>query len=174
MNAESTRNLDEILSSEQLEGFQSRAARYDANNEFFQEDFDEMKASGYLIQAVPEELGGLGFSLSEVCQQQRQLAYYAPADALAINMHIYWTGVAADLWRGGDKSMEWLLREACAGEVFAAGHAEKGNDVPMLHSTCKAERVDGGYCLLIDNNLKKPGRINSISKSYRPHMWKEN
>ena len=46
MNAESTRNLDEILSTEQLEGFQSRAARYDANNEFFQEDFDEMKASG--------------------------------------------------------------------------------------------------------------------------------
>jgi DNA-binding CsgD family transcriptional regulator len=69
MNAESTRNLDEILSTEQLEGFQSRAAGYDANNEFFQEDFDEMKASGYLIQAVPEELGGLGFSLSEVCQQ---------------------------------------------------------------------------------------------------------
>jgi hypothetical protein len=57
MNAESTRNLDEILSTEQLEGFQSRAAGYDANNEFFQEDFDEMKTSGYLIQAVPEELG---------------------------------------------------------------------------------------------------------------------
>jgi len=153
MNAESTRNLDEILSTEQLEGFQSRVARYDENNEFFQEDFDEMKTSGYLIQAVPEELGGLGFSLSEVCQQQRRLAYYAPADALAINMHIYWTGVAADLWRSGDKSMEWLLREACSGEVFAAGHAERGNDVPMLHSTCKAERVDGGYCFTGHKNF---------------------
>jgi len=146
MDADSTRNLDEILSSEQLEAFQSRVAQYDQNNEFFREDFDVMKASGYLIQAVPEELGGLGLSFAEVCQQQRRLAYYAPADALAINMHIYWTGVAADLWRSGDNSLEWLLREACAGEVFAAGHAEKGNDVPMLHSTCKAERVDGGYC----------------------------
>ena len=54
-----------------------------------------MKAAGYLIQAVPEELGGLGFTLYEVCQQQRRLAYYAPADALAMNMHIYWTGVAS-------------------------------------------------------------------------------
>ena len=31
------------------------------------------------------------------------------------------------------------------GEVFAAGHAEAGNDLPVLLSTTKAERVDGGY-----------------------------
>jgi alkylation response protein AidB-like acyl-CoA dehydrogenase len=38
-----------------------------------------------------------------------------------------------------------LLREAAAGEIFAAGHAESGNDVPVLLSTSKAERVEGGY-----------------------------
>jgi alkylation response protein AidB-like acyl-CoA dehydrogenase len=54
-------------------------------------------------------------------------------------------GVAADLWRRGDKSLEWLLRDAANGEVFAAGHAETGNDVPVLASTTKAERVEGGY-----------------------------
>ena len=32
-----------------------------------------------------------------------------------------------------------------AGEVFAAGHAERGNDLPVLLSTSKAERVDGGF-----------------------------
>jgi alkylation response protein AidB-like acyl-CoA dehydrogenase len=68
-----------------------------------------------------------------------------PATALGVNMHLYWTGVAADLWRAGDKSLEWLLREAAAGEVFAAGHAESGNDLPLLLSTTKAERVHGGY-----------------------------
>ena len=60
-------------------------------------------------------------------------------------MHNYWVGDAADAWRGGDKSVEWILREAIAGEVFAAGHAEHGNDIPGLLSTTKAERVDGGY-----------------------------
>ena len=60
-------------------------------------------------------------------------------------MHLYWTGVAADLWRAGDKSLEWLLKGAVAGEVFAAGHAESGNDLPVLYSTTRAERVDGGY-----------------------------
>ena len=39
---------------------------------------------------------------------------------------------------------EWILKEAAAGEVFAAGHAEHGNDIPGLLSTTKAERVDGG------------------------------
>jgi len=54
-------------------------------------------------------------------------------------------GDAADAWRSGDKSVEWILREAAAGEVFAAGHAEHGNDIPGLLSTTKAERSDGGY-----------------------------
>ena len=34
---------------------------------------------------------------------------------------------------------------AVAGEVFAAGHAETGNDLPLLYSSTQAERVDGGY-----------------------------
>src|SRR5207249_4896665 len=48
---------------------------------------------------------------------------------------------------GGDKSCEWILKDATAGEVFAAGHAEHGNDIPGLLSASKAERVDGGYKL---------------------------
>ncbi len=94
---------------------------------------------------VPKELGGLGMSLAEVCAQQRRLAYHAAPTALAVHMHLYWVGLCADLWRSGDKSMEWLLKEAATGEIFAAGHAETGNDVPVLYSTTKAERVDGGY-----------------------------
>jgi alkylation response protein AidB-like acyl-CoA dehydrogenase len=73
------------------------------------------------------------------------LAYHAHATALAVNMHLYWTGVAADLWRAGDTSLEWMLKGAVNGEVFAAGHAESGNDMPLLLSTTKAERVSGGY-----------------------------
>jgi alkylation response protein AidB-like acyl-CoA dehydrogenase len=45
----------------------------------------------------------------------------------------------------GDNSLEWLLREAAAGEIFAAGHGETGNDLPVLLSSSRAERVDGGY-----------------------------
>jgi len=84
-------------------------------------------------------------NLAQVCLGQRRLAYYAAPTALAINVHLYWVRVAADLWRKGDKSLEWLLRGAMKGDVYAAGHAESGNDLPVLLSTSKAERVDGGY-----------------------------
>ncbi len=134
-----------ILSEDTLARCLERAPGYDAENRFFQEDFDELRDAGYLLMAVPEDLGGRGMSLAEVSREQRRLAYYAPATALAVHMHFYWTGVAADLWRAGDKSLEWLLKEAANGAVFAAGHAESGNDLPLLLSTTKAARVDGGY-----------------------------
>ena len=135
----------EVLDDAMLARFAGRAAMYDRENRFFTEDFEELRAAGYLTAAVPRELGGLGWSLAEVVRQQRRLAYYAAPTALAINMHLYWTGVAADLYRGGDTSLQWLLEEAQRGEVFAAGHAESGNDIPVLLSTTKAERVAGGY-----------------------------
>lgn len=135
----------EVLTEDMIGRFGARAARYDAENTFFHEDFEELRASGYLKMAIPEELGGLGYSLAQVCKQQRRLAYRAPATALATNMHLYWTGVAADMRRMGDSSLEWLLREAAAGEVFAAGHGETGNDMPLFLSTTNAERIDGGY-----------------------------
>jgi len=134
-----------ILTEEMLARFESRAAAYDRENRFFREDFEELRGAKYLLLPVPKEFGGFGMSLAEFCLEQRRLAYYAPATALAVNMHLYWIGVAADLWRGGDNSLEWMLREAAAGEIFAAGHAESGNDVPVLLSASKAERVDGGY-----------------------------
>jgi alkylation response protein AidB-like acyl-CoA dehydrogenase len=134
-----------LLTDQLLAGFEARARRYDEQNSFFSDDFQELREAGYLRLAVPQELGGFGLTLADVVREQRRLAYHAAPTALAINMHLYWTGVAADLWRAGDTSLTWLLKEAARGQVFAAGHAESGNDIPVLLSTTTAERVDGGY-----------------------------
>jgi alkylation response protein AidB-like acyl-CoA dehydrogenase len=122
-----------------------RADGYDRENRFFQEDFEELRDAGYLLLPVPEEMGGGGLDLAQVGREQRRLAYHAAPTALGLNMHLYWVGIAADHWRAGDTSLEWILREAAAGKVFAAGHAESGNDVPVLLSTSTAEPVEGGY-----------------------------
>jgi alkylation response protein AidB-like acyl-CoA dehydrogenase len=135
------------LTDEMLARFQERASFYDRENRFFHEDFEELRRSGYLTIAVPSEMGGAGLSLVEVNRLQRRLAYHAPATAIAINMHHYWVGVAADLWRAGDASLEWMLTGALAGEIFAAGHAESGNDAGLQLATMRAERVEGGYRL---------------------------
>jgi alkylation response protein AidB-like acyl-CoA dehydrogenase len=82
-----------VLSDELLQTFGERAPAYDRENRFFSEDFEDLRLAGYLELAVPDEFGGGGRSLAEVCQEQRRLAYRAPATALATNMHLYWTGV---------------------------------------------------------------------------------
>ncbi|MFN8558582.1 MAG: acyl-CoA dehydrogenase family protein [Dehalococcoidia bacterium] len=134
-----------ILGQDLLDRFGERAPVYDRENRFFFEDFEDLQQAGYLLMTVPTALGGHGMNLAEVAAEQRRLAYRAPATALATNMHLYWTGLAADMLRAGDDACRWMLEEAARGEVFAAGHGETGNDVPVLLSTARAERADGGY-----------------------------
>jgi alkylation response protein AidB-like acyl-CoA dehydrogenase len=134
-----------LVTDEMIEAFAGRAADYDRENRFFQEDFDALKAANFLTVNVPADLGGVGLSHREYCEQLQRIAYRAPATALAVNMHLYWTGIAAEMRRLGDNSLEWLLKDAVAGQVYAAGHAESGNDLPGFLSTARAERVDGGY-----------------------------
>ena len=93
-----------------------------------------------------EDDGGLGFGLEQVAAAQRRLATAAPATALAINMHLVWTGVAHLLARRGDDSMRYVLQEAVAGEVFAFGNSEAGNDSVLFDSNTVAKPVgDGSY-----------------------------
>jgi alkylation response protein AidB-like acyl-CoA dehydrogenase len=135
------------LPTDMLEGFRARAGQLDVANAYFYEDLAELREVGYLAAAVPAHLGGWGLDLAELAASQRRLARYAPATALAMTMHSYWVGAAAELERAGDTSQQWLLEAAAGGEIIAAGHAETGNDIPVLLSTCRAERVQGGYRL---------------------------
>ncbi len=134
-----------LLPPELLARMDERAPAYDRENAFFQEDFDELRAIGFLDIAVPTEFGGHGLGLDQVSRAIGRIAYVAPATALAVNMHVYWTGVAADLLRAGDESARFILEEAAAGKIFAALHGEAGNDIPLLLSSSSAERVDGGW-----------------------------
>lgn len=136
---------ERLLPDSTLARFDERAATYDRENRFFDEDWAELRDSGYLLIAVPKEFGGAGLRLDEVVKLQQRLAYFAAPTAVAVNMHLYWTGVAADLYRAGDTSCQWILEKARDGEVFAAIHGEAGNDIPLMYSSSSAERVEGGW-----------------------------
>jgi len=123
------------LSPDLLERIRSRAAGYDRDNAFFAEDLDELRVAGYLAPR----------SLFETARDQRMLAAYAPATALAITMHLVWTGVARVLAQRGDHSLDWVLADAAAGELFAFGNSEQGNDLVLWDSLTTAETVEGGY-----------------------------
>src|SRR4051794_25341399 len=134
-----------ILSEDLLQRCAERATGYDRENRFFFEDFEELRQANYLLAAVPKQFGGLGLTLAEICQEQRRLARQSAPTALALNMHILNTGIAAELHRHDDRSQDWVLEEAGKGAIFAFGASESGCDLPHLYATTKAERVEGGY-----------------------------
>jgi acyl-CoA dehydrogenase len=51
------------LAAELGAGFAERAAEHDRENTFVEENFAQLRESGYTALAIPEELGGLGASL---------------------------------------------------------------------------------------------------------------
>ncbi|TFB70665.1 acyl-CoA dehydrogenase [Cryobacterium glaciale] len=135
-----------MLSAQLLAGIRSRAAEYDRANAFFTEDLAELVTAGYLRALVPTRFGGLGRTLAQTVGDQTRLAAHAPATALAVNMHLIWTAVAASLHAQGDHSLDFLLEEAGRGEIFAFGVSEPGNDLVLFGSQTDAHpQPDGGY-----------------------------
>ncbi len=145
MTAIATTTRTAVLTDEMLARFDERAPVYDRNNTFFTEDFEELRTSGFFHAALPPEYGGAGLNLGEVNRLLRRIAYVAPATAVAVNMHHYFVGLCADLHRAGDPSGDWVLERAAEGHIFAAGHGEAGNDIPVLLSSTNAVRVEGGW-----------------------------
>lgn len=134
------------LSDELLERIRSRAAAVDAENRFPEEDLADLKDAGYLSILVPRERGGAGLGLAEASLLQQRLATAAPATALAVNMHLVWTGVAKVFSDRGIPGLEFVQDGAAAGEVFAFGISEAGNDLVLFGSDTVAEpRPDGSY-----------------------------
>ena len=143
---QTTRAHQSLLTDELLTGFAARARRYDEQNTFFAEDFQELREAGYLRLAVPRGVGrirpdtGRRSSANSGVSRTMRPPRRSPSTCTS-------TGRASPPTSGAPATRRstWLLQEAARGQVFAAGHAESGNDIPVLLSTTKAERVDGGY-----------------------------
>ncbi|WP_396667980.1 acyl-CoA dehydrogenase family protein [Microbacterium sp. R86528] len=134
------------LPDELLERMRQRAVIHDRENTFPEDDLAELKAAGYLSLLCPTALGGAGLSLAQVSRLQQRLAGAAPATALAINMHLVWTGVAKVLADRGINTLQFVHEGAVAGEVFGFGISEAGNDLVLFGSnTDAAPHADGSY-----------------------------
>lgn len=126
-----------MLGADVLNTIRSRAAGYDETNSFFHEDLQQLRELGYLTPRP----------LSQMVADQRTLARHAPATALGLGMHFTWMGVAQTLLADGDDSLSWVLDDGRAGELFAFGVSERGNDRVLTDSLTRVEEVDGGFSL---------------------------
>ena len=127
--------------------FAERAAEHDRENTFPLDNYEDMRAAGYLSLTVPEELGGGGVTLSELVLAQERLAMGDGSTALAVNMHVSPIGQWASIWRDTrDEQLEELLRDVAAGKViWASLTAEPGVANNLMDANTVAEKVEGGY-----------------------------
>jgi acyl-CoA dehydrogenase len=117
------------------------AAGHDRDATFVTEAYAAMRSSGYLALAVPEDLGGLGATMRQVCYAQAELARHDGATALAATMHLYLTLTQAFRRRKGAADAEGVLRRvADEGMVMATSG---GSD--WLWPTTTAVADDGGF-----------------------------
>jgi alkylation response protein AidB-like acyl-CoA dehydrogenase len=124
-----------VLTDDVLVRIRDRAAGYDERNEFFHEDLEDLRDIGYLRPR----------SLPQMISDQRRLAAHAPATALGIGMHLTWMGVARDMVATGDKELQWVLDDGEAGELFAFGVSERGNDRVLSDSLVRVDPVSDGF-----------------------------
>lgn len=134
------------IAAQLAEEFRERAPEYDRSGNFPSENYERMRAQGYLRALVPVELGGLGAGIIEMSRAQQALARGCASTALAVNMHQFQVGFMADSWRKAQPpAVEMALRRVAEdGIVLGSTGAEA--IVPGVWTTPTTARREGeGY-----------------------------
>ncbi len=140
-------NLPKIA-TELADEFRETATESDRTGEFPTANYARMRERGYLRGPVPEELGGLGAGLAETAAAQRALARGCASTALAVNMHLFQVGAAADGFRSGGPTGPLLERIAKEGIVLGSTGAEAIVAGPWTTPT--TAKPDGDEAWIID------------------------
>lgn len=112
------------IARELRDEFDGRAAEHDRDGSFPHENYDQLREAGYLRGPVPADLGGGDADLGETARAQRALGYGDGSTALAVNMHLFQVGAAADGWRAQGANEPPLRRVVAEGIVLGSTAAE--------------------------------------------------
>ena len=136
--------------------FEKRAEQHDRDATFPYDDFEDLRAAGFLGLCIPTVHGGLGADFAMYARVARELGRHAPATALAFNMHcvtMLVTGQIADdlTWTPDEQAAREERRRALYRGVVEHGHLHaqpfsEGQAAGALAGyATTAEPVDGGY-----------------------------
>ena len=119
------------------------ADRHDSDDSFVAEGFTALEEAGFFAALVPEELGGGGASVGEICEALGIIGAACGSTALAAAMHSHIVAVAAWRWKNQGAPTDGLLKRVVAEKLKLVSSG--GSD--WLKSAGKMEKVEGGYRL---------------------------
>ncbi len=139
------------ISAKHADVFAGRAAKYDEEGSFPHENYQDMKDSGYTNMPIPEEMGGGGADLLDICIAQERLARGDGATALSINMHLGLPWMITQLYKTGNEHVVGLLENIAGNKLIACGcftdsQVDSLKGITGLgYTTVKAVKEDGGF-----------------------------
>src|SRR6478736_1237009 len=143
------------LAEEHGEAFAKHAERHDLEGSFPHENFEALRASGFLSATIPRDYGGLGIeSVQDISIAMSRLARGDASTAIAANMHVSGVAVIVRLLRRsqaqgdaqGAATLEVLLAMTGGKQlILCFPTTEMGTDLtsPMTEATPS----DGGYVI---------------------------
>ncbi len=142
------------IAEEHARDFATRADQHDSQNTFPFENFDALRASGYMAATAPVELGGMGLISSyESAIGTNRIARGCGASALASNMARGMILAMANQWRElraqgreAGSPLEKTLRDVVAGTVGFCGANSEPGTTPMFVQTV-AMKTNSGWVL---------------------------
>jgi alkylation response protein AidB-like acyl-CoA dehydrogenase len=120
--------------------FSERAAAIDAQDRFVAENYAELKKDAVFSMLVPEDLGGGGATLAEVCELLRVLGRYCASTALSLSMHQHLVAAAVFRHKKGQPAAKLLQKVATSQAVLVSTGA-----TDWIDSNGSAKASEGGY-----------------------------
>lgn len=121
--------------------FAARAAAADDGDRFVAENYADLKENGLISAGVPEELGGLGASRTELCEMLRVMAHSCGSTALAFSMHTHQVATNGWRWLHQKAPVDGLLKRVAAENIILLSSG--GSD--WLKGSGTATKVEGGF-----------------------------
>ncbi len=128
------------ISGELAESIGKKTASYDQDHSFVHENYKTLKQKKIFSAMIPAELGGEGWTHSEMCFFLKDLAKACSSTALALSMHQHL--VAANVWKytKGQGSEELLKKISSNQPVLVSTGAGD-----WLSSSGNLVKAEGGY-----------------------------
>lgn len=140
------KSLADIASVHSAE-FLKRSDELDRSAGFPTQNFAEMRESGLLKMALPNEFGGSDASMLDVGQILHELSKGCPSTALIFNMHLAFSGQLAHMWRLEPEGQwgKWLSAISENNMLLGGALSESSSWNAALYPQAKATPVAGGY-----------------------------
>jgi alkylation response protein AidB-like acyl-CoA dehydrogenase len=120
--------------------FGERAAAFDAQDRFVALNYEELKQHKVFSMLVPEDLGGGGATLADLCELLRTLGRNCASTALALSMHQHLVAATVFRHKKGQPGAKLLEKIAANQAILVSTGA-----TDWISSNGSAKPVEGGY-----------------------------